>query len=107
MSLALLEMLAVYIVEKANLPLGVKIAVVPLKLTVPVIPLLNVKLAGVTEDVFMVLVKVAEIESFTNTPLELLAGLVEAIVGGEVSRVALPSVPPPQPKRNMVVTTAK
>jgi hypothetical protein len=69
--------------------------------------LFKVKLAVVTVEEFMALVKDAEIEAFTETPLELLAGLVDTMAGGDVSVAAAPPAPPPQLTKNIGARAAK
>ena len=86
-SVTALVMVEVYPVAKAKLVDGVKVAVVPLKLTAPVTPvfpldvLTNEKVEALNVDAFIASLKVAEMATFVPTPVALLAGVIEMIVG--------------------------
>ena len=79
----------------ARLATGVKVAVFPLTLTVPLmicelppVTRCSVKLVLFSVAFVMASEKVAEIDPFNATPTALLAGAVEDTVGGVVSGAA-------------------
>jgi len=78
---------------------GVKVAVVPLYVTVPVTPP-TVNVAAVTVEAFIVSENVAVILEFVATPVALFAGLVDETVGGVVSVIPPPELPPPHAFKN-------
>ena len=102
-SLTAVVMVAVYVVEEAKLPVGVKVAVVPELVTTPVTPPLKVNVAAVTVVVVMGSLNVAVIAEFTATSIAALAGLVLDTVGGVVSGGA----PPPPPHAGRIVKAAR
>ena len=86
-SFASLVMVAVNCVLPAREAVGLKVTVLPLTLTVPVIGLppavgLRVKLAALSVEFVIASVKVADTEEFSATPVAALAGDVEDTVGG-------------------------
>lgn len=79
---------AVYVVDEARLADGVKVAVVPLYITVPITPP-TVNVAVVTVAASIVSLNVAVIVVFTATPVALFDGLVDETVGDVVSAILL------------------
>ena len=92
-SFAAVEMVAVNCVLPASEAVGVKVAVLPLTLTVPVTvapPAVDcrVKLAVLSVEFVIASEKVAETEEFSAMPVAALAGEVADTVGGVVSGAA-------------------
>ena len=118
-SFAPVVMLAVKVVFCANGTLGVKVAVVPVRLMVPgtgPAPLFTVNAAGVMVVGSIVSLKVATTDAFSATPMALLAGTIAVIVGEVVSVVvpvvnvqvkSLPSGIPDVSCANLVMVTVK
>lgn len=78
----------VYVVEKERLAVGVKVAVVPLYDTAPLIlpvPLATVNVDVVMVDAFIASLNVAVMALFAATPVAPLAGIFELTVGVVVS----------------------
>ena len=91
MSLAPVLIVAVYVVFAARLLAGVKVAVVLVLVTVPktdVEPCLRVSVVAFSVDWFIASLKVTAMFLLRATPIALLAGSVEATVGGVISGAA-------------------
>jgi hypothetical protein len=104
-------MVAVYWVLAARLAAGVKVAVLPLTLTVPVtaappVVVFKVKVVVFSVEFVIGTEKVADTEVLSATPVALLAGLVEDTVGGVGAAGELLLLPPPpQAARTSDATT--